>query len=379
MITKAVNSGYKILIISNEFPPGPGGIGNHAYNLAKYLQEYDTLQISVLADTNYSSKQEIKNFDKTTKFNIYRIYRYKPIIFTYLKRILLAGRLIRKSDKIICSSKFSLWLGGIYQLIFRKKQFIAVVHGSELDLKNKWAKLITRFAINNFQKVISVSEYTQSYLPPKPASQKRKIIPNGIDISEKKDSPKMKDSKTLNNGLSLLTVGNITSRKGQKNMIRALPEIKKHFPNVHYHMAGLPTLKEELSQFAKEIKVKEHLTFHGKVTRDELNQIYENCDIFIMLSDHTANGDFEGFGIAVLEANLREKPAIGSRKSGIADAIDDGKTGILVDQHNDQEIAMALKRITEEYNEFSSQAYSWALDHDWEKIIKQYFSFINQK
>jgi glycosyltransferase involved in cell wall biosynthesis len=378
LTTKAVNSGYKILIISSEFPPGPGGIGNHAYNLAKYLKEYDTLLISVLTDTNFTSKQEIKNFDKKAKYSIFRIYRYKLLVFTYLKRILLAGRLIRNNDKIICSGKFSLWLGGFYKLIYRRKEFIAVAHGSELDLKNKLARLFTRLSLNKFQKIISVSQYTQSFLPPKPHFQKRIVIPNGIDISEKNDHKKP-GKIILENNISLLTVGNVTPRKGQKNLIRALPEIKNYFPQVHYHIVGLPTCKNELYEFAENIKVNKDLTFHGKVTREELNRMYADCDIFVMLSDHTASGDFEGFGIAVLEANLRQKPAIGSKNSGIADAIKDGETGMLVDQHNDQEIASAIKNIVENYKEFSDQAFSWALEHNWEKIIKQYFKFISQK
>lgn len=378
MNSKAVNSGYKILIISSEFPPGPGGIGNHAYNLAKYLQEHDTMQISVLADTYFTSRKEIKNFDEKANFKIFRIYRYKLIFLTYLYRIVLAGRLIRKNDKIICSGKFSLWLGGLYKMLYKKKEYIAIVHGSELDLKNEFARKFTRFSLNNFQKIISVSQYTQSYLPPKPAFQKRIVIPNGIDVLEKIDIENHKNSSSKKY-LSLLTVGNVTPRKGQRNLIRALPEIIKFFPHVHYHIVGLPTNKEELSRFAKELNVMENITFHGKVSRERLNQMYDACDIFVMLSDHTASGDFEGFGIAVLEANLRQKPAIGSKRSGIADAIDDGISGILVDQHNDQEIALALQKIYLKYDEFSSKALSWALDHDWEKIIKHYFKFINQK
>jgi phosphatidylinositol alpha-1,6-mannosyltransferase len=95
-----------------------------------------------------------------------------------------------------------------------------------------------------------------------------------------------------------------------------------------------------------------------------------------MLSDHTADGDFEGFGIAVLEANLWRKPAIGSRNSGIADAIDDGVTGILVDQQNDKEIAQAVSGIYNNYESYSQKAYQWSLLHDWEKIVRQYYEAI---
>ena len=69
----------------------------------------------------------------------------------------------------------------------------------------------------------------------------------------------------------------------------------------------------------------------------------------MFLSDQTEDGDFEGFGIAVIEANLLGIPAIGSKDSGISDAIVDNHTGFLVNQKdNDQimgSIQIILKRV----------------------------------
>lgn len=371
--------GQKVLIISSEFPPGPGGIGNHAYNLAKFLQEENLMKVTVLADTNFTSSREIGEFDKLHSFKITRIYRYRLIFLTYLKRIVTAGILISQNDRIICSGKFPLWVGGLFKGIFKsKKEFIAIVHGSELDIKSKWPRRFTDYSIKKFKKIISVSKYTQGFLPPVGQYQKRTIIPNGIDLDEFLESSNTETRHTKTENFNLLTVGNVTPRKGQKNLIRALPEIVKYFPNIHYHIVGLPTHKEAFESFANELGVDRHVTFHGKVSRKDLLKMYKNCDVFVMLSDHTNDGDFEGFGIAVLEANLWKKPAIGSRNSGIADAIDDKKTGVLVDQHNDKEIADALLEIHNNYERYSEQAFQWAVDHDWRKVSEKYHSFITE-
>jgi phosphatidylinositol alpha-1,6-mannosyltransferase len=96
-----------------------------------------------------------------------------------------------------------------------------------------------------------------------------------------------------------------------------------------------------------------------------------------MLSNHTKDGDFEGFGIAILEANAFGIPVIGSRNSGIADAVDDNKTGILVDQTNTNEVAMAVDTILKNYSFFSTNAKAWAKEHDWQKVVKKYVAAIN--
>jgi phosphatidyl-myo-inositol dimannoside synthase len=69
------------------------------------------------------------------------------------------------------------------------------------------------------------------------------------------------------------------------------------------------------------------------------------CEAFVMTSRHTADGDFEGYGIAVVEAALCGKPAIVSANSGLAEAIVDGVTGYAVEPDNPQAVARALIRL----------------------------------
>ena len=59
-------------------------------------------------------------------------------------------------------------------------------------------------------------------------------------------------------------------------------------------------------------------------------------------------GEVEGFGIVFLEAAACAKPVIGSKSGGIADAVIDGDTGILVDPLNEDEIARAIIRVLQD-------------------------------
>jgi phosphatidylinositol alpha-1,6-mannosyltransferase len=61
-----------------------------------------------------------------------------------------------------------------------------------------------------------------------------------------------------------------------------------------------------------------------------------------MTSQHTATGDFEGFGIAVVEAALCGKPAVVSGNSGLEEAVVDGETAFVVPQSDPVATAGAL-------------------------------------
>lgn len=365
---------HKILIVSSEFPPNTGGIGNHAYNLALALSN-EGYDIEVLADVNNITKQALEETTATSNFRIHFIQRKNFTFITYLQRILTAVRLSSKQDTIICSGKFSLWLGMLLRLINPKKDFIAIVHGSELDLKNRYAKQLTTFSLSKFNKIVAVSEYTKQFLPAKlSASIQKKVIHNGINLSE---FHQVGIADKLAGYPALVTVGSVTERKGQKNVVKALPLIQQQFPDVKYHIIGKPMIKEAVIQLATKLEVDNAIQFYGAINRKELIHVLSGASIKLMLSNHTEQGDFEGFGIAVLEANAFGIPAIGSKDSGIADAIVDGSTGLLVNQQNEMEVSAAVKKILDNYNFYSENARRWANEHHWNTIVQQYKAIIN--
>lgn len=103
-----------------------------------------------------------------------------------------------------------------------------------------------------------------------------------------------------------------------------------------------------------------------------MQELLLQSHIFMLLSEHLPNGDFEGFGIVVLEANALGIPAIGSRDSGIADAIVHGQTGLLVNPHQPEEIKAAIATILANYELYSSRALEWAKANQWPDVIEQY-------
>ena len=108
-----VNKNNKLLIVASEFPPQPGGIGNHAFNLASQLQK-NGYEIGIIADVRSNDGFEEQEFDKTLPFEVYRIKRFRRSICTYLKRILVFNREVKQYSKVIATGKFPLWLVGFF-------------------------------------------------------------------------------------------------------------------------------------------------------------------------------------------------------------------------------------------------------------------------
>jgi len=361
-----------ILIVASEFPPQPGGIGNHAYNLARHLQRHHFL-VDVIADCRSFSGDEERIFDDNLNFKVHRIVRRKLRALMYLKRIISLFKLIKTSEVVIASGKFSLWMVAFSSLFYNKK-FIAILHGSEVNYSQKFLKHSINWSLKRFSKLIAVSNYTKS-LVSHLNHQGIVVIPNGFDTSKWN----LKNTQTLNlNGQpKLITVGNVTNRKGQLNVINMLPELIKNYPEIHYHCVGIPTQKEEFISIALKLKVETHITFHGKVSDSHLQELLQSSDVFVMLSNPTQTGDVEGFGIAIIEANALGLPSIGSINCGIEDAISNKKSGILV-TYNDSEVFLkALNEILSKYENYKFEAKQWAKQHTWETIIKQYIKEIN--
>ena len=357
----------KIVVLTSEFPPLPGGIGNHAYLLSKYLQQ-SGYNISVLCD--YRKEIEDSIFDLKQSFVVHRIKRNR---FTQVNRIKIAKTLIAQHQTIICSGKFSLWMGAFFKTFHPKKNFLAVLHGSELKAGNSILQKLTKWSLGKFDTLIAVSEFTKKFALSVDSNLTIEVINNGFEIGH--FEPNLIEKSTI---LNLVTVGNLTFRKGQQNVIRALPLLKKHFPDVHYHCIGIPTEKERFTVLASSLDVLDCITFYGILSDTERNDILKKSTIFLMLSQQIKN-DFEGFGIALLEANSLGIPAIGSKNSGIADAIKNEYSGFLVDQNNPEDVLKAVAKLLKDYPLYSQQAQEWSTHFDWNKIIQHYLKIIKDE
>ncbi|MCP5303469.1 MAG: glycosyltransferase family 4 protein [Pseudomonadales bacterium] len=378
----------RLLLLSTEFPPGPGGIGTHAHQLALNLHRLGW-EIVVMTSQDYTTAAEIAAFNQAQPFEVIHLTSAAGAVRRLWERRQLISRKINEwqPDVIIGSGSRQAWMAALLAK-FHRKACVVIGHGTEFGFNNYWKKRITQWAFEAATAVICVSQYTANYMYGVGIHARRVIvIPNGADISRFKQLSSevltdFRQEKQLPDGFLLLTVGNVTERKGQDVVIRALPHILKQVPDTHYLIAGLPTKRDEFLAIARELGVESHVHFLGRVVADDLLKYLNVCDIFVMTSKHTAEGDFEGYGIAVVEAALCGKPAVVADNSGLAEAIIPHETGLLAKQNDPVSTAEAIITLLNDATKrrvMGEAAYSYAsTEQTWEHRVAEYHRLLTE-
>lgn len=356
----------KILVFSSEFPPGPGGIGAHAHHLTnQFVSHGHEVVVYSAARSGYPSN----DFDLAQQASIIRYPAHSTSV-TRLGHLLKHIWKHRNQDWIILSGLGSLISYSLIRLVAGVKT-LCVVHGHEIVMAKGLSGFFVRRALNGANQVVAVSEFAKKILSDNGVVRSVVAIPNGVKLPEKMILRKRHTEK-----LVLITIGSITRRKGQHNVVAALPEIIKRFVNVEYHLVGTPQEKEGIEALTHKLGVSGCVFLHGAVSDEERDKLIIQADIFIMLSENLPDGDVEGFGIAVLEANSFGLPAIGSRNTGIEQAISHGSSGCLVDAHDPVQICDSIELILAQYSKFSQGAIAWARQHEWSKIGDRYLALM---
>lgn len=359
-----------ILIVTSEFPPQPGGIGNHALHLALNLSNQG-YQVSVIADQREGDHREEMAFDQDLPVRVTRIALKRHRLWMYVDRIVKTIQGFKQAGIIIATGKFSLWSVAFCSL-FYKRETLAIIHGTEVNFKTPWLRQSIAMSLKRFDTLVAVSNYTKSLMGH--IQKEVVVIPNGIDLSQWQTEGILK--ATLQGYPVLTTVGRVSTRKGQLQVIKLLPALIQQFPDLHYHCIGIPTEADEFLESAKQLGVAEQVTFHGAVSDGALKSMLLATDVFVMLSTESETGDVEGFGIAILEANALGIPAIGAKGCGIEDAINHGVTGFLIDGNDGLAFKKSLEFILDKRLLFKEHSKTWAKQHDWHMIIKKYIALL---
>ena len=372
----------KIFIISTEFPPGPGGIGAHAYQLAKELYRLGW-DVNVFSEQGHTTEKDINRFNQNSPFKIFRLFPTPSIIslvFKFLK--LFFASLFYRPHIILGSGKHGAWFAVIIgKLTFRKTA--AVGHGTEfLITMSDRSRAVNNWVYSSADAIVHVSAYTKKISEQAGINNRNThVIHNGADNEifyrlTEAEIQNFKKQKNIFDKKIIVTVGNVQVRKGHEWVIRAMPEIIKQVPNAHYYCVGQPTIQPELEKIISELAIAGHVHFTDKVTHDELLNWLNAADVFAMTSIATDYGDVEGFGIAVVEAALCGTPAVVTNESGPGEAIVEGETGWGVTEKNVQGIAQKISLLLKNEilrKQMGNKARTHAIeDRTWTIAVKKY-------
>jgi phosphatidylinositol alpha-1,6-mannosyltransferase len=226
-----------------------------------------------------------------------------------------------------------------------------VVHGSEITRHARTAITATlmRRILGRSKMVLANSRFTLQIASAHFSRHERGCVLNpclGIAAShaEVRDPADLNARWDLGGRRVLFTASRLTRRKGHAEVIRALGLLRAEFPTLCYVFTGSGNYVTELRQLAREVGCDDLLRPVGRVDLDTLHRLYQRCDLYV--SPGAADDyDYEGFGIAFMEAAYHGKVVVAGRDGGEGDAVLDGKTGLLVNPTAIPELADAIRRL----------------------------------
>jgi phosphatidylinositol alpha-1,6-mannosyltransferase len=369
----------RLLVFTTQFPPTVGGVETMSWQLSRHLQSIGE-EVSVLTQRvagaevfDAGENLRIKRFQLGDSGNFVAKGRQKLSLIETLKQSVAAGQV----DGVLCTA----WdpCAYIASLALARSQvpYFMIAHGMELmQLPRGFVARRTKAwmrarALAGAKKIFAVSDFTRTkVISLGVAAERVSVVPNGVVISEPFDAGA--GNRKLN---IITTVSRLVPRKGHDTVLRALPMLLKEVPDAIYRIVGTGPQLLQLQALAQELKVDEHVEFHGKVSDLERERLLQECDVFVLATRATLT-DFEGLGIAVLEAMQQGKPVVVTRAGGVPELVTEGRTGVVVEPDDPEALARALAALLAEPARAFAMGAAARLAvserYDWNVIARRY-------
>ncbi len=330
----------KILLVSEVFPPQTGGSGRWFWEIYRRLDR-DAVMIAA------GSQPGDEAFDQTHDLQVHRL----PMSFPSwgivgLDGVRCYGRLKKslarlandfRPTQIHCGKILPEGFAAVRLAQKMRLPLVCYVHGEELNIANNSRELrwMARRVFRNAERVIANSRNTAELLKDdwRLGDDQVAVLHPGVDVDyfvPADPDPAVRSKLGWGDRPVILTVGRLQKRKGHDQLIRALPEIRKHVPDVLYAIVGDGPEHDRLRQLAADQGVEELVDFRGEVGDEEIRSCYQQCTVFA-LPNRTVDGDFEGFGMVLIEAQACGKPVLAGDSGGTRETMVVAKTGELVD------------------------------------------------
>jgi glycosyltransferase involved in cell wall biosynthesis len=164
--------------------------------------------------------------------------------------------------------------------------------------------------------------------------------------------------------IKILFVGRFVQEKGIFDLLIAFSKIQNQNVELLIVGAGNPETTEEIHKLTAELDLQPKIKFLGSINYKEMPQIHNIADIFCLPSAETKFWA-EQFGYSLVEAMACGKPAVSTYSGSIPEIVKHQSTGLLVEQHNPDELAIALEKLSTDQQlreEYGVNARKWVLD-----------------
>jgi phosphatidylinositol alpha-1,6-mannosyltransferase len=317
----------RTLVVTNDFPPRPGGIQAFVHSLASRQPDGEVVVYA-------PAWKGAAAFDAAQGFPV---VRHPTSLMLPVPDVLRRARDIARAEG--CDR---VWFGAAAPLALLARPLglhrsVASTHGHEVG----WALLPgARSALRRIGRDVDVVTYLGAYTQRRlaPALGPRATLaqlPSGVDTAVFRPGcggAAVRERHELTGRPVVVCVSRLVPRKGQDVLVRALPAIQARVPGAALLVVGGGPDLARLQRLAREVGVAGDVVLTGSVPWAELPAHYDAGDVFAMpCRTRRAGLEVEGLGIVFLEASATGLPVVAGRSGGSPDAVLDGDTGHVVD------------------------------------------------
>lgn len=284
-----------------------------------------------------------------------------------------------KIDAILATEEFDIlhfhepWMPLLSRQLLQRSQSvnIATFHAkvSETIMTRTVLRVVTPY-LNSVMKYLdvltAVSDAASEYVTGM-TDKSISIIPNGIDLTKYKQTPKKTTASVQ--AKTILYIGRLERRKGAKYLLQAFRVLAQTNPDVKLIIAGDGPDREKLELLAEDLKLK-NISFLGYVSEDLKLELLAEADLFC---SPAISG--ESFGIVLLEAMATGTVAVAGNNSGYADLMQGLGAVSIVNPDDTIEFARRLKLLLDQ-TELRNLWQKWAIDYvqqfSYPNVVDQY-------
>jgi len=159
--------------------------------------------------------------------------------------------------------------------------------------------------------------------------ERLRINRTGVPLN---DFPFIRREAPANGRWRLLQACRLISKKGVPTSIRAFAILHKQFPKAELFIAGKGPLQPQLETLARQLRIADKVHFCGFLSQEELMELYAKTHVFLHPSETPSDQDQEGVPNSILEAMATGLAVVATRHGGIPEAVQHGRTGLLVEE-----------------------------------------------
>lgn len=219
------------------------------------------------------------------------------------------------------------------EAIRRGKPIIIHFHGNDASEQLKCNTYVGRLRLilsNSLVYIIVPSNHLGRMLQIACGSALRySKIPYGPEIEQFERS-----SVTHDGSFRLLSVGRLVPKKNPLALIEAFRVAAEQEGNLILDIVGDGPLMSDVEERIRQLQLSDKITLHGRKSHDYCLKLMDRADLYVQHSVTDFNGDQEGLPNSILEALLLKTPVVSTLHSGIPEAVEDGRNGYLVPEHN---------------------------------------------